>query len=447
MGRETDNRKGRLVALVLAGALLIGIAAVVKSQHDRQQSAQPPAVALPPSPLALPPAGLTPSLTPPPQQDTAEIDAIRQQLQRRPRDRTARYRLAHLYFQRFDYSHALQELDVLEKDDPRDAEVHLRKAVVFKYDGEPDAAEREARRALALKPEYDLARQLLGEVHLDQGRYQDALKVFEKYLQGHPEDYAALLGKGRALERLYLAQHPVKVAAMFAPVEKAVQLQPDNPQGLMTLARMKFAYLNTEKAWTEAEQAADRAAELDPQNPQPYITLGQIYLARPATAANLDKAGEYAAKAGTLDLQDPRPPYLLGRVSLLKNDVDRAIRALELSIRLRPMAEAVTQLAVAYRRAGNKERADRYARLYQQYMDRIAQRDALMAAREREPREPRHYYALARLYLDAGQPASAEAWLERARSVRAEDPARDALLARAEALKKKGGNGPLLPIP
>lgn len=438
MARLAVNRSRRLLALTATAAALACVAIAVNVYFARRPPAEQPASfsVLPMSPVAPMPWTGAPTEQP-----------LTRQLQANPQDRTARYRLAQRHFQSRDYAGALRELDLIEKESPRDPEVHLRKAVVLKYGGKPEAAERESRRALALQPGYGLAEVLLGEILLDQHRNEDALRVFERRLKRDPESTGALMGKGRALEQLFRAQQPVGVAEVLAPVEKAVAQAPNDVEAVRTLARMKLAYQHTEKGLDEAERAALSAVMLDPRDAQPYIILAQIYLTRAPTPENLQKVGYYAAQAGALDLRDPRPPYLIGRVALLQNDAARAVRALELSLQLGPLPETVTQLAAAHRRAGNRERADHYARIYQEYSRRLARRDALLAARVREPDEVRHYHDLARLYLEAGQPDLAAAWLERARSVQPRDEVRDALLARVKELRKQGTDAPLLPVP
>ena len=83
------------------------------------------------------------------------------------------------------------------------------------------------------------------------------------------------------------------------PVEQAVQGEPNNPEGLTMLARMKFVYAQRPD---EAEKLALRAAELDPGSARPYIILTQIALSRPPTPENLRRAGECAYEAGRRDL-------------------------------------------------------------------------------------------------------------------------------------------------
>jgi tetratricopeptide (TPR) repeat protein len=384
-------------------------------------------------------------LPPRPLDDRAEqLQLLTRYLAQHPHDAAARFRLAEAYFKLKDYPGSLAELRALERDRPKDPNVFLRRAVVFKYAGQPAQAEKAVRRALALSPQYEPAWEWLGEIYLDQERYHQALDLFNRCLASRPDSYFALLGKGRALEQLLISRHPIPLSAVMQPVEKAVQLAPDQPDGLATLARMTFAYRQQPD---EAERLALRAAELDPQSARPYIILAQIALARAPTPENLARAGEYAYEAGRRDLHDPRPPYFVGRVLLQQNDSPRAVKALERSIELGAMPEAVSQLAVAYRRSGNMQQASRYAGIYQRYTDLLGRRNALLAAREREPARADHDYALAALYLEAGQPDTAEVWLKEARRVKPGDPHEASLLAQLRQLRKKGSHGLLLPIP
>ena len=91
--------------------------------------------------------------------------------------------------------------------------------------------------------------------------------------------------------------------------------------------------------------------------------------------------------------------------------------------------------------------ASHYAEIYQRYTDLMGRRNALLAARERQPSEARHDDALAELYLEAGQPDTAEYWLKEARRVKPRDPHGDPLVARLRQLRKKGSHALLLPIP
>jgi cytochrome c-type biogenesis protein CcmH/NrfG len=425
----------RLTVLVAIAAALAVVAGLTNYSYWRRVSSRASRPAQPP--LANVPQRLAPDRP-------GQIVTLAQHLARQPQDTPARFQLAELYFKVQDYPRSMAELRVLERLRPKDSEVFLHQAVVLKYDGKPALAEKAVRRALALKPQHLRAREWLGEIYLDQQRYHQALEVFRQCLKSQPDSYFALLGKGRALEQLLLSRHPIPVSDVVQPVEKAVRLNPNHPEGVTTLARMKFAYLEGSE---EAERLALRAVELDPSNARPHLILAQIYLSRPPTPENLRRVGEYAYEAGRRDLQDPRPPYLLGRVFLQQNDVGRAIKALERSLVLGPMPEAVSQLSVAYRRAGSEERASHYAEVYQRYADLMARRNALLGAREREPREVRHTYALAELYLEARQPDTAAFWLKEAQLLRKRDPVYDRLMTQVRQQRKEGRDAPTLPIP
>jgi tetratricopeptide (TPR) repeat protein len=437
MAPSLQSRPQRLRVLFAVALALAGIAGVLRLSFGRHVSHQE---------AAAPSAPPLNSVPPPVDDRPQRIMRLAQHLATNPGDREARLRLAQLYFQLQQYAQSLAELHVLEHDDPKDAEIPFRRAVVLKYAGRLEEAETAVRHALTLSPHHELAQAWLGQIHLDQGRFRDARDDYQRCLAAHPNSYPALLGETRAADALFQLKHPITLQELIGPAEKAVKLDPNNPEGLALLARMKFAYGQGSKDWDEAEGLAQRAAQLDPENPQPYITLAQISLARPPTPEHLQKVVEYGRLAAMKDPQDARPPYLIGRVSLSQNKVDQAIQELERSLSLRALPETVTQLAVAYRRAGNVERAKHYAALYQRYSEMKGRRDALMGEREREPREVQHYYALAELYLEAGQPDVAEQWLRAAQQVRARDPRREKLAARVKAMRDKGSDGPLLPL-
>jgi tetratricopeptide (TPR) repeat protein len=425
----------RLQALLALAVVLAGVAGGTNYAYWRRGR-----------PLLTPPtlggSGGASQASAPSQPDP--IPALTAHLARNPHDSPARLHLAELLFKRRDYARSLVELRSIEHERPRDPNVLLRQAVVWKYAGEPEAAERALRRALAIQPGYEAAWEWLGQVYLDQERNQQALEVFTRCLRRHPDSPLALLGKGRALEGLLRSRHPIPLSAVLQPVEEAARRAPENAEVLATLARMRLAYQDRVE---EAEALARHAAALDPANSQPYFLLAQIALARPPTPENLRLAGEYAYEAGRRDLRDPRPPYLIGRVCLQQNDPERAIRAFERSLALGAMPETISQLAVACRRAGDASRAQHYSEIFQRYTDLLERRNALLAARERQPAQVGPVLALADLYLEARQPDTAAAWLREIRAAGKRGPRYTRLVARVGELRKQGGDAPLLPIP
>ncbi len=437
---------GRLYWLLALAAVLAGTAVVVNVSYARRRAAA----------RALARAAAASSS--PAVDWQARIRELAEQLERDPANAAARFQLAEVYHRLGDPPRALAQLRLLERQRPADPEVFLRRAAVLKRAGDFNPAERAARRALALQPESVEARAWLGDFSLERGRAREALAFYTDCLKRQPEAAFCLLGKGRALEALFRQQNPVAIPDMVGPVEQAVRLQPDDPLGLLVLARMQFTYLKQPEA---AEQTALRAARLEPHSAGSYILLAEIALSLPPTPQTLQRAGEYAYEGGRRNLREPRPPYQLGRLYLQQNDLPRAIKALERSVQLGALPEAVSQLAIAYRRAGNAERADHFAEVYQRHTERLERRDALLRqlARQRRGRGTtagvpaqrvavlrvlRLHLALAELYLEAGQPEIAENWLRAAHHLAPGDAHARQLRDRLRARQEKGGAGPLL---
>jgi tetratricopeptide (TPR) repeat protein len=427
---RSSRKTTRVRLLLLLAAGLAGIAAASNFAYWRRISAGRP----------MPAGGATGAAT---SLHSVEITRLRQHLVQAPTDTAARFRLAELHFAQQEYPAALAELEILRRAEPDNPEVHLRRAMVQKYAGDLRDAEEAIRRALALRPEDATTREWQGEVYLAQGRFDEALSVFNRCLKRDPDSYFALMGKARALEQRFLWRLPVGLSEMTTPVEKAVRLQPDNPWGVVTLARMTFNYMARPDP---AEKLALRAAELAPHDAEPYLILAEIALYRPATPENLKQAGLHALQAAQRDPRDWRPPYQLGRALLKQNEPAEAAKLLEQSVKMQATPEAVYQLSLAYARSGNPERAKEYGRIYQQWNDFMERRKALLGDVQREPRQVDHYYRLATLYVKANAPDPAENWLKKAQALKKGDPRFDRLMAQVRRLRQTGAQAPLLPV-
>jgi tetratricopeptide (TPR) repeat protein len=347
-----------------------------------------------------------------------DIQRLADQVVANPNDYRARFKLAELSLKSGDLSRSLAELDTLQQQRPRDWEPPFRRSVVLQSARRPDAALEPAVQASQLRPGDPVLEEWVAGLFLECGRARESLTWYERSLQRRPNSYSALLGKGRAMERLVSYRQPVSFPAMIAVVEKAVQLRPKEPAGLLTLSRMYFVFQKQPEA---AERMALRALELDNSKAAPYILLSEIALSLPPTPERLREAGEYAYQAGLRDPKNSRPPYHVGRVFLAQGDLERAIRGFERSIELEATPEAVSQLAVAYRRAGNTAKAKQFAGIYQQYTDLLSRRDALLRDRARKSSDPQPCLDLAALYLQASQPEVARQWLQAAAKLTSDD--------------------------
>jgi tetratricopeptide (TPR) repeat protein len=345
-----------------------------------------------------------------------------------PDDAAGRQALARLLFMAHRFPEAEAQLAALQKQQPRSAEIHYWLSLVQKQSGQLDAALRNALQAQRLDPRRATFQEWLGEIYLAQGRSEEAASTFDASLKKHPASYAALMGKARAMEQLYEAKLPVPIPEIVTPVEKAVRLQPQNPAGLTVLARMTFAYL---QHFDRAEQLAHQAIRLDPNQAEPYLILVEISLNNP-TPANTAQAVTWAQQAARLDPNSPVPLYLLGRALLRRNDLPGAIAALERATQVQMMPEAVYQLSLAYARAGDRERAAHYSRLYQTWNRFVEQRKLLLALLQHRPRDIGLHAQLAELYLAQGAREPARNWARKGLQLRPQDPRLRRLLARVD---------------
>lgn len=373
-----------------------------------------------------------------------ELHRMEASLRVQPENAALRMRFAQLLFLAGQQTRALTELRIIESRQPKNPELHLRKSMVLKHLDRLDEAERAARLAIRYRPAYIQAMNWLGEIYLETGRSQEALQLFTRALKSDPSSHDALLGQGRAREQLYIAKHPVSPQQITDPVAKAVKLEPDNPRGVLTLARMTFNYLMKPD---RAEELALKATTLDPADPEPWLILTEIALFRPATEQELIRAGGYALQAAERAPRDWRPPYLFGRVLLKQNEPAEAVRFFKKSLEIEKTPDAVYQLSQAARRAGQLDLARQYGALYSRWNVFMERRKTLLGDIQRKPGEADYYYKLAELYAEADAPDPAENWLKKAVKVRNDADRAARITAKVEQLRASGGRDDMLVLP
>jgi tetratricopeptide (TPR) repeat protein len=362
-----------------------------------------------------------------------QVEQQRRWVAAHPEDDATRMALARLLFITRRFPEAEAQLLLLERRQPKRAEIGYWLSLVQKQNGQLDAALRSIQRARRLDPHREIFFEGLGEIYLAQGRSEEAASTFDACLKQRPDSYAALMGKARAMEQLYEAKLPVAIPEIVTPVRKAVQLQPRNPWGVTVLARMSFAYL---QQFETAERLANQAIQLDPRQVEPYLILVEIYLDNP-TPDSAAKAVACARQAARLDPRNPQPIYLLGRALLRQNDLPGAIAAFEQSTHIQLMPEAVYQLSLAYARAGHLEQARHYSRLYDSWSQFTERRKLLLALLQHRPQDIRLHAQLAELYLAQGAIEPARNWLRKGLQLRPQDPTLRSLLARVEKQQER----------
>lgn len=112
---------------------------------------------------------------------------------------------------------------------------------------------------------------LLADFWYEKGFYQRAAASYEAAGRSSPPgtDVDALLGRGNVLVRQGRYKQAISV------FQSALDLEPDNPKILNNLA---YAMLRGEGTLLPALRHAEKAAQLDPDNPVVLETLGSIHL-------------------------------------------------------------------------------------------------------------------------------------------------------------------------
>lgn len=404
------NARLNVLLRILAVAGLVCILVNVSYlwwQHNHQTTQ------LTAQPAPLPPPVLTANLAASNQAAPQE-----QWLLLHPGDVPLRLQLARFYFLNKQFAAAIKHLLVAKTQNPRDAQLLLRLSMAYKENNQLPEALTSIQQALKLTPKSIRLQQWLGEVYLAQGRSEDALRIFDQCLQQDPKSYAAWMGKGRAVEQLYLAKKGVATPDIVKPVEQAVKLQPDNAEGLIILARMKFTYLAD---LDEAAKLARRAMTLNPDLVESYLLLAQLDLKMP-TPAHLDEAESLARQAAQRDPVHPGPLYTLARAQMQKGKTREAIASLEQSMRVQALPEAIYMLSQAYARSGDLVKAQQYSVVYREWNDFMEQRKTLLGEFQHNPQDISIYCRLAELYLSRGSYEPATNWLLKAQQLRQNDP-------------------------
>ncbi len=141
---------------------------------------------------------------------------------------------------------------------PGSAKIHYNVARIL-FTREPpelDAALGHARRALEIEPEYLKAILLLGNVLIAQGQRAEAIEIYERVLRAGVQD--ALLYNNLGY---LMAEDRSDVARGIQLIEKAVELEPENPDYLDSLG---WAYFQVGRA-EEAYELIARSLAIDPE--------------------------------------------------------------------------------------------------------------------------------------------------------------------------------------
>lgn len=132
---------------------------------------------------------------------TKQISKYKSDLQANPKDTTALLALGQMYMMASMFEQTADYFKRYLEEVPDNYRVRTTLAFVYYNSSQPQLARNELQRALKDQPNYDYALYLLGEVNLDEGKKDEAIKLWHKVLEVSPGSEAA----ARATERIQAA--------------------------------------------------------------------------------------------------------------------------------------------------------------------------------------------------------------------------------------------------
>lgn len=163
-----------------------------------------------------------------------------------------------------------------------------------------------------------------------QGKYQEAIKSFEKVAYKFPENSQAFYNLGLS----HLRSGDIDEAIIS--IEKAIELKPDSVEAYFALGECYFTKEDSDKAMA----AFSKASELQPDNAKAYYNLGIIYYKYNKT----EEALISFEKSIELNPEFSSFYYQAALASIKMGDFKKAIQFFEEFLRLEPDAAETNQV-------------------------------------------------------------------------------------------------------
>lgn len=161
------------------------------------------------------------------------------------------YQMGVSYLEERNYTAALVDLTEAEKMDPDNAELQYNLGRALTGKQRLDLAEHKFLRALALRPNYSEARNDLGVLYLETGRWDNAIQQFKAVKDDlfYPRHNDAQINLGLS----YLGKGDL--GAALEELSSVRSFDPRNPIATVTIGRVLFAQGKTEQAIQEYRRA------------------------------------------------------------------------------------------------------------------------------------------------------------------------------------------------
>ncbi len=312
--------------------------------------------------------------------------------------------------------------------DPDLAEAHASLGLVYaEFERNPDAAEREFRRAIQLNPNYTSAHHWYANELMDLGRPEDALREIQIASELDPHSLMIRYAKGAVLQELG------RLEEAQSSFRKALEVEPGFAPAVASLAETEMSLWNWDEAERQLRDVIERGTPVDPT-----IGFADAYLhlvrgnPRPAEM-HVDELWDEAQNSPILGQR-------LGMLLISLRRFDKAAAVLRRSLKLHPENEGTPlYLAAALLRSGDHEHAAQllegippeqtrllkirlWSTVLRTFCALLAGEDdkaeQLIASIAEMPRLQNQSYALAQVHFAAGHGDEGFAALSRAIAVR-----------------------------
>jgi tetratricopeptide (TPR) repeat protein len=360
------------------------------------------------------------------QRAATEFSQVWEALRTRPQDRELHARLARLLGRRGDVEGCVRHRSMALGCAP-DAPPALIAAANDLTDGGHAAdALPLARRAVAVSDANPAAHEALGNAYLGTGQGHLAGLEYNKTASWLPErtpvlkerlaryfrDRAAHPPPAEQAYREALRRDQTQVGPRHATLEvealaqRAVDLEPDNPNYLWYLLRVQMALRKNDPAAATARQLLVAA----PQDGRAHAMLAVLLLERARTDAELQEIEGHLQAAASEPLAEPTRYYGLGLLALRRNDGKAAVSRLRRAAELDPKADVTYyQLAQAEKLAGNAAGAERAMAEFRNRQEAKRRQAEALGDIAQQPNDPERYRRAVRLFEAQGLTAQAAA--------------------------------------
>lgn len=226
-----------------------------------------------------------------------------------PKNLRAYYSLANCYYALGDKNKMVQYYQAAVEQAPDNPTSNYYLGVALAQWDKPEEAAAAFNKTLELNPNYTGAHEGLGQLLKAEGKVEEAMKEFQyeidaslKLIEKAPENVRYYT----KLAQFYL-RNKIKLAEGIGLVEKAIEIDPDNPGALATSAQLHFRIGNKDKAL----ELIDKAIANKGGNTRYYELLKKSFsrppARRPAPKQEESKEKEEASK---IDISEPSNKYV-----------------------------------------------------------------------------------------------------------------------------------------